>query len=116
MYKGHNDTTPLKILALQSKCRKGFITYHKLNGIIVVKKHVDFDHFALLNKLLKDVDNTQDLTLIVILVKKGTCMSNYNFSISSIASKFKNDDATQVGFLEDLMFCLWLRDSIYEAY
>jgi hypothetical protein len=103
-------------LALQSKCRKDFITYHKLNGIITIKKHVDFDHSTLLNKLLKDVDNAQDLTLIVFLIKKGTCISNYNFSFSSIASKFKNDDATQVGFLQNLMFCLWLRGSIYEAY
>lgn len=81
-----------------------------------MKKHVDFDHYALLKKLLKDVDNAQDLTLIVILVKKGTCIANYNFSISSIASKFKNDDATKVGILQDLMFCLWLKGSIYDAY
>jgi hypothetical protein len=54
-----------------------------------MKKHVDFDHSTLLKKLLKDVDNAQDFTLIVILVKKSTCISNYNISFSSITSKFK---------------------------
>jgi hypothetical protein len=43
----HSDIAPPKILAMHTKCRKGFITYHKSNGIITMKKHVEFDHFAL---------------------------------------------------------------------
>jgi hypothetical protein len=81
-----------------------------------MKKHVDFDHSTLLKKLLKYVDNAQDFTLIVILVKKGTCISNYIFHFLLLQVSSKNDDATQVGFLQDLMFCLWLRGSVYEAY
>jgi hypothetical protein len=53
----HNDITPPKILAMRIRCRKGLIAYHKFNGITTTKKHVDFDHFILLKKLLEDVAN-----------------------------------------------------------
>jgi hypothetical protein len=46
----HNDIALLEILAMHAKCRKGLITYHKFNGITTMKKHIEFDHFALLKK------------------------------------------------------------------
>jgi hypothetical protein len=50
-----SDVVPFEILAMHTKCKKGFITYYKSNGITTMKKHVDFDHFALLKKLLENV-------------------------------------------------------------
>ncbi len=43
-----------KVLAMRIKCRKGLISYHKFNGIMAMKKHVEFCHDALLKIFLKD--------------------------------------------------------------
>jgi len=50
----HSDVVPFEILAMHTRCKKGFITYYKSNGITTMKKHVDFDRFALLRKLLEN--------------------------------------------------------------
>jgi hypothetical protein len=34
----HSDTTALEILAICTRYKKGLIAYHKLNGIIAMKK------------------------------------------------------------------------------
>ncbi len=41
------------ILAMHTRCRKGLIAYQKSNGVTTIAKHVEFDHFDLLKKLLK---------------------------------------------------------------
>jgi hypothetical protein len=47
----HIEITFLEILAMRIRCRKGLIAYHKFNGIITMKKHVEYDHSTLLQKL-----------------------------------------------------------------
>jgi hypothetical protein len=37
-----------EVLAMCIKCRKGLLSYHKFNGIMAMKKHVEFDHASLL--------------------------------------------------------------------
>ncbi len=53
----HNDITPLEVLAMHNRCRKALTTYHKSNDITTMKKHVDFGHSILLNKLLENATN-----------------------------------------------------------
>jgi len=53
----HNDTIPLEILAMCTRCKKCFIAYHKFNGITTMKNHVKINHSTLLKKLLKDESN-----------------------------------------------------------
>jgi hypothetical protein len=50
----HNITTLPKMLAMNTKCRKGLIAYHKSNGIMMMNKHFKYDHFALLKMFLED--------------------------------------------------------------
>ncbi len=50
----HNDFIGLKILTMFTKCRKGIITYHKINGITTMKKHVDVDCYAFMKRLVED--------------------------------------------------------------
>ncbi len=42
------------MLAMNTKCRKGLIAYHKSNGIMMMNKHFKYDHFALLKMFLED--------------------------------------------------------------
>jgi hypothetical protein len=44
----HNETTPFKILAIHTRCRKGHIAFYKFNGITTMKKHVESYHYTLL--------------------------------------------------------------------
>jgi hypothetical protein len=44
-----------EILAVHTRCRKGLMAYHKFNGITMMKKHVEFNHFTLLKMFLKNV-------------------------------------------------------------
>jgi hypothetical protein len=39
---------------MHTMCRKGLIACHKNNGIKIMKKHVDANHFALMKKVAKD--------------------------------------------------------------
>jgi hypothetical protein len=41
----HNNYVGHEILAMHTKCKKKMITYHKINGITTMRKHVDVDHF-----------------------------------------------------------------------
>jgi hypothetical protein len=50
----HNETILPEILAILTRCRKGLIAYHKFNGMTTMKKHVEFYHSTLLEKLLED--------------------------------------------------------------
>ncbi len=36
----HGGTAPLEVLAMHIRCRKGWIVYHKSNGIMAMKNHV----------------------------------------------------------------------------
>ncbi len=74
----HVDFVDLEILAMHTRCRKGFITYHKTNGITTMKKHVDADH----------------LTKVPLDQKAN----------KKKAHAFPSTISTQVGFQEDLMF------------
>ncbi len=53
----HSDITPLEIVAMCKRCKKGLIVYHKFSGTTAMKKHVEFNHFSLLKNLLKDTSN-----------------------------------------------------------
>ncbi len=53
----HNDTTIPKILAMDTRYKKGLIAYHKSNGITTMKKHIELEHYVLLKKLLEDATN-----------------------------------------------------------
>jgi hypothetical protein len=50
----HKDVAPLEILSWHIRWKESYIAYHKINGITIMKKHVDFDHSTLLEKLLED--------------------------------------------------------------
>jgi hypothetical protein len=50
----HSDTAPPEVLAMHIRCRKGLIAYNKFNGITIMKKHVEYDHVALLKIFLKN--------------------------------------------------------------
>ncbi len=85
-----------KTLAMHTKCRKRLIAYHKINGIITMKKHVDVDHFAFMRKLV------EYLTIVLAKVpldqqanKKKTHVSpSIIFGFFFIESKFRKDDPT----------------------
>jgi len=49
----HNNVIGPKILALHTRLRKGLITYHKSNGIKIMKKHVKLEHNTLIKKFHK---------------------------------------------------------------
>ncbi len=95
----------LKLWPCCTRCKKGFIAYHKFSGTIAMKKHVESNHFSLLKKLLKDVANLASrCPLDCEPNKKNAHVSpTIVYSFFSTATSFKKDDVTQVGFLEDLM-------------
>jgi hypothetical protein len=49
----HNNVVGLEMLALCTKLQKGFIVYHKSNGITTMKKHVKLEHETLFKKFHK---------------------------------------------------------------
>ncbi len=53
----HSEMTLREILAMRIRRRKGFIAYHKSNGIQAMKNHVESNHSILLQKLLEDPTN-----------------------------------------------------------
>jgi hypothetical protein len=53
----HSETNLPKILAMCIRRKKGFIAYHKFNGIQAMKNHVESDHSTLLQKLLENPTN-----------------------------------------------------------
>jgi hypothetical protein len=94
----HNDGTPLEVLVMCSRCKKGLITHHKSSGITTLKKHVDFGHSILLNKLLEDTTNIAPrfpLNHEPNQKKAHVCQIT--------TSNLFFNDTTHVGFLEDLM-------------
>ncbi len=101
----HNETTPLEILAMRTRCKKGLIACRKYNGTTSMKKHVESGHSILLQQLLEDPTNLATRSpLDHELSKKRAHVLPYSISgfiFSTI--KFKKDDAIQVVFLEDLM-------------
>jgi hypothetical protein len=101
----HNEITLPKILAMCTRCRKGPIAYHKFNGIIAMKKHVESNHSTLLQKMLENPTNlTTRFPLACEPSKKKAHVSPYVISgFFSSTYKFKKDDAIQIIFLEYLM-------------
>jgi hypothetical protein len=56
----------LEILTLHTRCHKGLVTYHKVIGIIVMKKHVKVEHKVLYARYLDGVfmvECTQGVTI-----------------------------------------------------
>ncbi len=47
----------VNILNPRTKERKGFVTYHKIYGIIALKKHVDVDHSIIVKKFEEVINN-----------------------------------------------------------
>jgi hypothetical protein len=44
----HSGMALPEVLAMRTKCKKCLITYHKSIGIMIMKKHVEYDHIVLL--------------------------------------------------------------------
>jgi hypothetical protein len=61
------------------KERKGLITYYKTYGIITLKKHVDADHFIIVKKFEKEVNNE-----IIRNVERQLAKKRPNVPISAI--------------------------------
>jgi len=61
------------------KERKGLITYYKTYGIITLKKHVDADHFIIVKKFEKEVNNE-----IIRNVERQLAKKRPNVTISAI--------------------------------
>jgi hypothetical protein len=98
----HNDYIGLKILAMHTRYRKWLITYCKINGIRTMKKHVDDNHFVLVRKLVEDPNITLTKAPLDWEVHKKRAHV-YPSTIISYESKFKIDDPTQMGLLENLL-------------
>ncbi len=49
--------TIINISNPRTKERKGLITYYKIYGITALKKHVDANHFIIVKKFEKEVNN-----------------------------------------------------------
>jgi hypothetical protein len=50
----HNNVVGPEIFELCTKLRKGFIVYHKSNGITTMKKHVELEHNTLIKKFCQE--------------------------------------------------------------
>jgi hypothetical protein len=55
MHFFHNEMVSFEIMALCTRYHRSFIVYHKVNGILTMKKHVEQDHFVLFKKYVKEV-------------------------------------------------------------
>ncbi len=91
----HSKIVGPKIIALHIKCCKGLIAYHKSNGIIATKIHVDMEHGVLLKKYVEEVNNCPRPSLKHELIVKclhvtPTTISRFFFS----TSKFLKDHKT----------------------
>ncbi len=75
---------------MHTVCRKGSIACHKNNGINIMKKHVDVNHFALMKKVAKDPNITPTKTPFgqKVSKKEGTCISIYNMWVFFSQNKF----------------------------
>jgi hypothetical protein len=87
----HHDFIGPKILAMCIKCKKGLITYHKSIGITTTQKHVETNHFALLKKLI------EDLNIALVKTPFSPLYLHLQFLFfKNIERKFKKDDLTQI--------------------
>jgi hypothetical protein len=125
----HNITTLPKMLAMHTKCRKCLIVYHKFNGIMTMKKHVEYDHFALLKMFFEShvvIEAPRSPLDCEPNKKRAIDFPSNIFGFFSTNFKFKKDDLIQVGFLEDLMLfvvkgllpmriveSIWLQKMVY---
>jgi hypothetical protein len=67
----HNDVVGPEIFELYTRLRKGFIVYHKSNGITTMKKHVELEHNTLIKKFCqKQFDMAAIISLSRELAKK----------------------------------------------
>jgi len=95
----------LKVLALCIGLWKGFIAYHKSNGITSMKKHVKIEYNVILKKFLDNVTNAIVAPLACEPAKKRTHVTPLAiFEFFSYVNQFKKNNETQIGSLEDLMF------------
>lgn len=51
----HNEMVGFEILPLCIRCHKCLITYHKVNGIFIMKKYVEQNHVVLVKRQVKEV-------------------------------------------------------------
>ncbi len=69
-----------------------------------MKKHVEEDHFALMKRLVEDLSCIAKAPIDRNASKKRAHVSPFEISRDFvISSKFKKDDSTHVGFLDDLI-------------
>lgn len=101
----HNKTNALEILAMHTRCKKGFIAYHKYNGTTTMKKLLNLAILFCYNNCWK-IQQTllQDLHLIMSQAKRGHMYLLMQFVVFFyLHSKFKKEHVIQVVFFEDLM-------------
>jgi hypothetical protein len=79
-----------------------------------MKKHVEDDHFALMKRLIDDFSCIIKAPIDRNANKKGAHVSPSEiFKVFLISNKFKKDDPTHVGFLDDLILLVMKKASTY---
>ncbi len=73
----------VNILNVRTKERKGLITYYKTYGITILKKHVDVDHFIIVNFFWEEINNE-----IGTIVKRQPTKKRPNVPTSAISILF----------------------------
>jgi len=92
----HNNVVGFEILALHTKLWKGLIAYHKSNGIITMKKHVELEHNTLIKKFCQknsDVAATTSLSCEPAK-KRAHVIPNAISSFFSSTNQFKKNNET----------------------
>ncbi len=96
-YKTHVPCNP------RTKLLKGLISYYKMNGIIILKKHVDAEHSLLAKTFDKEMNSLVKSELERELVKKKQNVYSSEISKFFIAKiLYKKKDVQLKQFLEDL--------------
>jgi hypothetical protein len=92
----HNNVVGLEILAMHIKLWKGFIVYHKSNGIIAMKKHVELEHNILIKMFCpKKFDVATTISLSYEPTKKRAhVIPSAISSFFSSTNQFKKNNET----------------------
>jgi hypothetical protein len=86
----------------KNKIKKGFVSYFKNNGIIVLKKHMDANHGIIVKKFEEEVNNNFKSQLESQLAKKrfvvnSSMISNFFRAINP----YKKDNVHEKDFVEN---------------
>ncbi len=91
----HNNVVGLEILALRTKLQKGLSAYHKSNGIIAMKNHVELEHNTLIKKFHQKQFDVATISLFCELPNMQVHVTpNAISSFFSFTNQFKKDNET----------------------